>query len=233
MDRNCLKWRRLSFLLATVCLMICIMPECRMYAASASLGSIRADGFDEEKRTVLLEKLGFTDREEEFGEKFDASAWKKNFTKKELRLMSALIFAEANGMDFDAKVAVANAVLNRMRDGLDGEEKYGYGYVTTIEEVIYDHKWGYQFSPVKDGSLDKALKIYDNMDPDVWKDWQIRAMSECIEAAKAALAGWKTIPDSFLYFNSHLEKQSRSCLENGWSFSIIERHIYYNKLSEN
>ncbi len=200
--------------------------------ASAKLGSIKDGEFNCELKPEVDEVLGFNDNETGITVKKAISGWKKNFTKKDLRLMSAIIYAEANGMGFDAKVAVGNVVLNRMNDGLDGEEKYGYGYVTTVEEVIYDHKWGYQFSPVKDGSMEKALKIYDSMDPDKWKDWQIRAMNECKEAAKAALGGWKTVPDSYLYFNSHLESQSRTCLENGWSFSIIERHIYYNKVEE-
>ena len=136
----------------------------------------------------------------------------------------AKAFDWCRGMGFDAKVAVGNVVLNRMND----QDKYGY--VSTIEEVIYDHKWGYQFSPVKDGSMAKALKLYDSMDPDKYKDWEISAMTACKEAAKAALSGWKTVPDDFKY--SHLTTQSKTCMENGWSFKIIEKHIYYTKDTE-
>ena len=198
----------------------------KVSAASPSLGSLDLESFSDADRDSALEDLGFDMPEEEYLAKYKDSAWKKNFTKAELRLMSAIIYAEANGMGFDAKVAVGNVVLNRMND----QDKYGY--VSTIEEVIYDHKWGYQFSPVKDGSLAKALKIYDSMDPDKYKDWEIRAMTACKEAAKAALSGWKTVPDDFKYFNSHLTTQSKTCMENGWSFKIIEKHIYYTKDTE-
>jgi len=191
-------------------------------AASLNLGSLNTEGLSGEQTGIAEDILGFADYEADYLAAYKDSAWKKNFTKAELRLMTAIIYAEANGMDFDAKVAVGNAVLNRMYD----EDKYGY--VSTIEEVIYDHKWGYQFSPVKDGSMARALKIYDSMDPDVYKSWQITAMNACKEAAKAALSGWKTIPDDYQYFNSHLEKQSVSCMENGWSFKPLSSSIYVN-----
>ncbi|MBR5966994.1 MAG: cell wall hydrolase [Lachnospiraceae bacterium] len=198
----------------------------KVSAASPALGSLDLESFSDADRESALEDLGFDTPEEEYLAAYKDSAWKKNFTKAELRLMSAIIYAEANGMGFDAKVAVGNVVLNRMND----QDKYGY--VSTIEEVIYDHKWGYQFSPVKDGSMAKALKLYDSMDPDKYKDWEIRAMTACKEAAKAALSGWKTVPDDVKYFNSHLTAQSKTCMEKGWSFKIIEKHIYYTKDSE-
>ncbi|MBO4506742.1 MAG: cell wall hydrolase [Lachnospiraceae bacterium] len=198
----------------------------KVSAASPTLGSLDLESFSDADRESALEDLGFDAPEEEYLAAYKDSAWKKNFTKAELRLMSAIIYAEANGMGFDAKVAVGNVVLNRMND----QDKYGY--VSTIEEVIYDHKWGYQFSPVKDGSMAKALKLYDSMDPDKYKDWEIRAMTACKEAAKAALSGWKTVPDDFKYFNSHLTTQSKTCMEKGWSFKIIEKHIYYTKDTE-
>ena len=198
----------------------------RVSAASPALGSLDIGAFSDADKETAIENLGFDLPEEEYLAGYKDSAWKKNFTKAELRLMSAIIYAEANGMGFDAKVAVGNVVLNRMND----QDKYGY--VSTIEEVIYDHKWGYQFSPVKDGSMAKALKLYDSMDPDKYKDWQITAMTACKEAAKAALSGWKTVPDDFKYFNSHLTTQSKACMEKGWSFVIIEKHIYYSKDTE-
>ena len=198
----------------------------RVSAASPTLGSLDIGAFSDADKETAIENLGFDLPEEEYLAGYKDSAWKKNFTKAELRLMSAIIYAEANGMGFDAKVAVGNVVLNRMND----QDKYGY--VSTIEEVIYDHKWGYQFSPVKDGSMAKALKLYDSMDPDKYKDWQITAMTACKEAAKAALSGWKTVPDDFKYFNSHLTTQSKACMEKGWSFVIIEKHIYYSKDTE-
>ena len=209
--------------MAAVCIgvltLILIFTPDRVEAAA--LGTI--SGIDTVTETQLENVevlLGRTDTEADYAAAQEKITWKTNFKKADLRLLSALIYAEANGMGYDAKAAVGNVVLNRMYDMDD------WGHVTTISEVIYDTKWGTQFSPTKDGSLKKALAIYDSMDPEVYKDWQIEAMTACKQVAKDVLAGYRVVPDDFMYFNSHVETQSRTCMEKGWSFVIIEKHIY-------
>lgn len=164
-----------------------------------------------------------------FEKQYSKMTYKKNgYTKKELKLLSALIYCEANSMCFEAKVAVVNVVLNRMNN----KDPNYWGHCNTIYDVIYDNRWGIQFSPTysengKPSSLDKAMALYSGLDSGEYENWQIRAMNSCIEAAKAALAGYKTVPDTFMYFNSHLETSREKCQTQGRPFSIIERHIYF------
>ena len=65
------------------------------------------------------------------------------------------------------------------------------------------------------------------MDENKYQDWQLRYMRACKEAALAALAGYKTIPDNFMYFNSHMVDSRVKCQDNGREFSLLDRHIYF------
>jgi len=145
-----------------------------------------------------------------------------SFTEDDLRLLSAIIYCEASDMSEEAGIAVANVILNRMRD------KKNWGHVNTIREVIYDDKWGVQFTPsVGSPSLiDKALEIYDNLDSYEGK-WQYRQMMKNISAAKKALAGETVIPDEYMYFNGSIESSKEKCESKGKSYIIIDHHIYF------
>lgn len=99
---------------------------------------------------------------------------KNRYTKKSLRLMSALIYAEAGNQSYAGKKAVGIVVMNRVRSG---------SFPNTLKGVIYQP---YQFSPATNGALDKAFKLYD----------QGKINSGCIKAAKAALNG-----DTFVELN--------------------------------
>ncbi len=211
----------------SVCLILLLSAgTVRVRAEGGGLSTLDLSGLTAKQLKQAQAVIGFTDNQAAYEAAYAKALKKKPYTKAELREMACLIYAEANSMEHDAMAAVANSVLNRRAD----EDKYGY--VNTIHDVIYDHKWGYQFSPVIDGSLKKAFAIYDSMDPAECKEWQITAMTNCIEAAKAALCGYKSIPDDFMYFNSHLESQKKKCIENGWSFIILDRHIYYKNTSD-
>jgi len=144
------------------------------------------------------------------------------YTKEELRLLSSIIYCEAGSMGEDAAIAVANVIFNRMRD------TEGWGHVSTIKEVIYDDKWGVQFSPIKGNpsSLDKAIAIYDNLS-DYEGKWQYTQMMNSINAAKKAFEGIKVIPDSYMYFNGSIEKSKDKCESQGRSYIIIDNHIYF------
>ena len=193
----------------------------------AGLSSLAEAGDADE----LLEKYdgiqgNIADPDGEYEKILANSTYKTNgFSKKELKYMSAIIFCEANSMSHDAMVAVANVILNRMRD----KREFKWGHVNTIYDVIYDRKWGVQFSPTAGNppAMERALKLYSSMNPEVDKDWEIRAMTNCIAAAKAALAGYKSVPDNFYSFNGHLESQREKNQKNGYSFAIMDGHIYY------
>lgn len=141
------------------------------------------------------------------------------YTKSELRLLAALIYAESGNQSYKGKLAVANVVLNRV----DSKQ---FSHVNTIKEVVYDKKWGIQFSVIKKNSngvspLNKALDLYDDVNNK--KGDSAEAMLECIKAAKAALNGKNNI-GSYLYFS-----RSSSYLRNKYSnHTIIGAHIFYN-----
>lgn len=150
------------------------------------------------------------------------TAWDENYTAKELRLMSSIIYCEAGSMSDEARIAVANVIINRMNDTSD------WGHVSTIKEVIYDDYWGVQFSPTKGNpsSLDKAMAIYDHLE-DYEGKWQYRQMMDSISSAKKAFCGEKTVPDSFMFFNSHITSSKEKCESKGKSYKIIDSHIYF------
>lgn len=94
-----------------------------------------------------------------------------SYTKAELRLMASIINCEAGGESFQGQVAVGIVVMNRVKSDL---------FPNSIKEVIYQKG---QFSPVRNGSLNKKLKQYDagKIHSAQWKS--------CIKAAKQALSG--------------------------------------------
>jgi len=148
--------------------------------------------------------------------------WNDNYNDNDLRYMSAIIFCEANNMSHDAQVAVANVIINRKNNTKD------FGHCSTIKEVIYDDKWGVQFSPIKGSpsSMDKALELFDNVDS--YKGtWRYDYMKKCIKSAKAAFSGEKAVPDSYRYFNGAIESSKAKCEANGKEYKIIDGHIYY------
>lgn len=123
-----------------------------------------------------------------------------NYTKAELRLLSALIYCESNGESYNGKLAVAIVVMNRVRAG---------AFPDTLKDVIYQK---YQFGPVNNGSLNRALAEYDagKFTSSVEKD--------CIKAAKEALNGTKSITvggkskdfSKYLFFSGRLKNSTYS-----------------------
>lgn len=100
---------------------------------------------------------------------------KGSYSESDLRLMASIINCEAGGEKFQGKLAVGIVVMNRV------ESK---NFPNTIKKVIYQKN---QFSPVKNGMLDKKLKQYDagKTGSAQWKS--------CISAAKKVLNGQRTI----------------------------------------
>jgi len=100
---------------------------------------------------------------------------KVSYTKAELRLMASIINCEAGAEPYQGKLAVGIVVMNRVASK---------SFPNTVKKVIYQK---YQFSPVRNGSLNKRLGQYDagKINSKQWKD--------CISAAKKTLSGQKTI----------------------------------------
>lgn len=143
----------------------------------------------------------------------------ENYTKSELRLLSALVYAEAGNQSYKGKLAVANVVINRTTSKQ-------FWHVDTIKEVIYDDKWGVQFSVIKDNSngvspMDRALELYDTKKYS--SDAQKKQMEQCIKAAKAALNGENNI-GNYLFFTRY----SKSIANKYPNHVVIGAHIFYN-----
>ncbi len=94
------------------------------------------------------------------------------YNSDDLYWMSRIISAESKGESFMGKCAVGNVVLNRMASSQ---------FPSTVKDVIFDTKFGVQFSPISDGS------IYDT------------PTEESVMAAKAVLDGFVK-SDRVLYF---------------------------------
>ena len=69
-------------------------------------------------------------------------------SEDDLNILLRIVEAEAGGEDENGKLLVANVVLNRVKSPL---------FPDTIWEVVYQQDYGvYQFSPVKDGRIDRV-----------------------------------------------------------------------------
>ncbi|MCM1431593.1 MAG: cell wall hydrolase [Muribaculaceae bacterium] len=119
---------------------------------------------------------------------------KNYYNKKNLRLMSSIIYCEARGESYKGQLAVGMVVMNRVHSSK---------FPDTVKDVIYQK---HQFSPVSNGSLKKALKLYD-------KGKFSEDEQSCIKAAKAVLKGKNTLKlngkktdmSSYLFFSVYLK----------------------------
>ncbi len=114
--------------------------------------------------------------------------------------LSRIIYAESRGEPLLGKIAVGNVVMNRVES---------YQFPNTIYSVIFDRKYGIQFTPVVTGS------IYNNSN------------AECIRAAKMVLEG-TTVNDGVLYFlNPSIATSSWIQKNRKFAFAIGNHHFYY------
>ena len=114
--------------------------------------------------------------------------------------LARIITAEAQGEPLKGKMAVGNVVLNRVNSP---------AYPNTIYSVIFDRRYGTQFSPVDNGT------IYNT------------PTEESIIAAKMCLEGY-TISDSILYFvNPKLAPNSWAANNRPYAFTI-GNHAFFD-----
>lgn len=113
--------------------------------------------------------------------------------------LSRIIEAEAGSEPFKGKLAVGNVVLNRVRSNQ---------YPNSIYGVIFDTRYGVQFSPVSNGT------IYNTPD------------KESIIAAKACLEGY-SLSSEILYFqNPRLSTSSWITKNRPFAFSVGKHDFY-------
>ena len=114
--------------------------------------------------------------------------------------LSRIISAEAGAEPLKGKIAVGNVVLNRVRSE---------HFPDTIYGVVFDKKFGVQFSPVANGTIYKKPTI------------------ESVIAAKICLEGY-TLSEDILYFmNPRIASSSWISKNRELAFSI-GGHDFYN-----
>lgn len=203
------------------------IPEGNMYVDEQ--GQVYYIELDEEKEAETKEEKeeGRDKKDKEKNAKEEKVEKKKKkkptYSKEDLRLLAALIYAEAGNQSYEGMLAVANVVINRANSDV-------YWHVDTIKEVIYDNKWSVQFGVTiknkKTGKsrLDKALECYDTGKfPGSNAKAEKKAMQRAIKAAKAALEGENNI-GNFLCFNAN---RNTSRIKKKYDYKILGDHIFY------
>ena len=113
--------------------------------------------------------------------------------------LSRIISAESRGEPFRGQIAVGNVVLNRTEDGSFPDTVYG---------VIFDRKYGTQFSPVANGT------IYN--DP----------TDSAVRAAKVVLEGVEVVGDA-LFFQAYYVNSNSWMARNREFIETIGNHMFY------
>ena len=121
---------------------------------------------------TLTEKKGYYEAYLTSGDP-SSIAWADSYyNANDLYWLSRIISAEAKGEIFAGQIAVGNVVLNRVRSS---------SFPNTIKGVIFDTKYGTQFSPVASGT------VYD------------APTASAVRAAKICLEGY-TLSTRMIYF---------------------------------
>lgn len=121
------------------------------------------------------------------------------YREDEVFWLARIISAESRGEPLRGKIAVGNVILNRVRSK---------AYPNTIYGVIFDKKYGVQFSPASNGT------IYNT------------PTAESIIAAKICLEGY-SISDKILYFVNPKKAPNSWISKNGTLFTTIGNHAFY------
>lgn len=114
---------------------------------------------------------------------------KNNYNSAELRLMSSIIYSEAGCECYAGKKAVGIVIMNRIRSSR---------FPNDIKSVVYQSG---QFSPVRNGSLNRSLSMYDNG----------TLNKDCIKAAKETLNG-----NTSVYYNNKTINMSSYLFFSGY-----------------
>lgn len=118
---------------------------------------------------------------------------------EELLWLSAIIHAEARGECFKGKLAVGTVVMNRT----ESEE-----FPDTVKEVIFDRRYGTQFSPVDDGSI------------------YLTPSEESVLAAKMCLDGYRTDPDILFFYNPSISESTYFRENRTYAFTVGSHEFF-------
>ena len=123
----------------------------------------------------------------------------KFYRSDEVFWLARIIHAESRGEALIGQIAVGNVVLNRVRSAY---------YPNTIYGVIFDRKYGVQFSPILDGSI-----------------YNTPGYSATL-AAKIALEGYDVSEGAFFFLNTALATSSWIPRNREYAFTIGNHDFY-------
>ena len=125
---------------------------------------------------------------------------KATYTSDEVYWLARIIHAESQGEPLLGQIAVGNVVLNRVKSSL---------YPNTIYGVIFDRKYGVQFSPVLDGSIYNTPSYNSTL------------------AAKICLEGFDLSNGALFFLHPAMSTSSWIPKTRYYAFSI-GKHDFYN-----
>ena len=122
-----------------------------------------------------------------------------DYDGEEMEWLSRIISAESRGEPLLGQIAVGNVVLNRVESPQ---------FPDTVKEVIFDQQYGFQFQPVRDGS------IYQE------------PVQSAVLAAKISLEGAQVVGES-LYFFAPAVSAGSWIAQNRPYYTAIGGHNFY------
>lgn len=122
------------------------------------------------------------------------------YRSDEVLWLARIIHAEAQGEPIRGKIAVGNVILNRVRSSQ---------FPNTIYSVIFDKKYGVQFTPSVNGA------IYNTPN------------AESIIAAKICLEGYSISNDILYFVNPKLAPNSWASKNRPYAFTI-QNHSFFS-----
>ena len=124
----------------------------------------------------------------------------KFYREDEVFWLGRIIHAESRGEALLGQIAVGNVVLNRVRSAY---------YPNTIYGVIFDRKYGVQFSPVLDGTIYNTPGYTATL------------------AAKICLEGYDVSGGAFFFLNVKLATSSWIPQTRKYAFTVGNHDFYY------
>ncbi|MCQ2354356.1 MAG: cell wall hydrolase [Clostridia bacterium] len=122
------------------------------------------------------------------------------YPEEDLYWLSRIISAESRGEPFEGQLAVGCVVLNRTRCR---------SYPDTVKEVVFDNKFGIQFTPASTGSVYNA------------------PTSSSVTAAKLCLEGFSLSDSILFFFNSSIAAGSWITSNRTYTMTV-GRHDFYS-----
>jgi len=124
----------------------------------------------------------------------------KGYSEEDLSWLAKIVEAEAQGETYPSKLGVASVIINRRDSG---------EYPSTIKGVIFDKRYGVQFTPTINGSI-----------------YNTPSASSYI-AAMEALEGRNNAPETLFFMNPKLATTNWISDNRQYAFTIGGHSYYY------